>query len=151
MANTTRTQGEAVPGGHDASTTNRWVLVGAALLLQFSIGAVYAWSVFAKAFQDAEPWSLSKVAASLPFTVTIAMIFVGTYIGGRIQDKKALVVALAGGVIYAIGIILASFARGGDQLWLVILGYGLISGFGLEPLTSCRSPCSRSGSRTRRA
>ena len=132
MANTTRTPGEAVPGGHDASTTNRWVLVGAALLLQFSIGAVYAWSVFAKAFQDAEPWSLSKVAASLPFTVTIAMIFVGTYIGGRIQDKKGpRVVALAGGVIYAIGIILASFARGGDQLWLVILGYGLISGFGL--------------------
>ena len=66
------------------------MLVGAALLLQFSIGAVYAPSVFAKAFQDAEPWSLSKVAASLPFTVTIAMIFVGTYIGGRIQDKKAL-------------------------------------------------------------
>jgi MFS transporter, OFA family, oxalate/formate antiporter len=132
MANTTRTQGEAVPGGHGASTTNRWVLVGAALLLQFSIGAVYAWSVFAKAFQEAEPWSLSKVAASLPFTVTIAMIFVGTYIGGRIQDKKGpRVVALAGGVIYAIGIILASFARGGDQLWLVILGYGLISGFGL--------------------
>jgi OFA family oxalate/formate antiporter-like MFS transporter len=106
--------------------------VGAALLLQFSIGAVYAWSVFAKAFQDAEPWQLSKVEASLPFTVTIAMIFIGTYVGGRIQDKKGpRVVALAGGVIYAIGIIVASFARGADQLWLLIGGYGVVSGFGL--------------------
>lgn len=111
---------------------NRWLLVVAALLLQFSIGAVYAWSVFASAFQDAPAWELSKVQASLPFTVTIAMIFVGTYVGGRVQDTKGpRVVALVGGVIYALGIIVASFARDGDQLWLVVLGYGVISGFGL--------------------
>jgi OFA family oxalate/formate antiporter-like MFS transporter len=108
------------------------MLVAAGLLLQFSIGAVYAWSVFSKALQEAEPYQLSKVEASLPFTVTIAMIFIGSYIGGRIQDKKGpRVVALAGGVIYAIGVILASFATSGDQLWLIILGYGVISGFGL--------------------
>lgn len=121
--------------GTQAASGNRWVLVGAGLLLQFSIGAVYAWSVFSSALQDEEAapdWALSKVEASLPFTVTIAMIFIGTYIGGRIQDKKGpRVVALSGGVIYAIGIILASFARGADQLWLLIAGYGVISGFGL--------------------
>jgi OFA family oxalate/formate antiporter-like MFS transporter len=111
---------------------NRWLLVVAGLLLQFSIGAVYAWSVFASAFQDAPDWELSKLQASLPFTVTIAMIFIGTYVGGRVQDKKGpRVVAMTGGVIYALGIILASFARDADQLWLVILGYGVISGFGL--------------------
>ncbi|HEX5769392.1 MAG TPA: OFA family MFS transporter [Nocardioidaceae bacterium] len=132
MASTTGTERSA---GARTPTGNRWVLVGAGLLLQFSIGAVYAWSVFSKALQngDAAPdWALSKVEASLPFTVTIAMIFIGTYIGGRIQDKKGpRIVALAGGVIYAIGIILASFARGADQLWLLIAGYGVISGFGL--------------------
>ena len=133
---------------HDASTTpetdrsatgdptkGRWLLVGAALLLQFSIGAVYAWSVFSSALQDAEAapaWGLSKVQASLPFTVTIAMIFIGTYIGGRIQDKKGpRVVALVGGVIYAVGILLASLASGADQLWLLIAGYGVIGGLGL--------------------
>jgi len=115
-----------------APSGNRWLLVAAGLLLQFSIGAVYAWSVFSKALQDAEPWQLSKVQASLPFTVTIAMIFVGSYIGGRIQDRKGpRVVALVGGVIYAVGILLASLARGSDQLWLLIAGYGVISGFGL--------------------
>ena len=53
-----------------APDKGRWLLVGAALLLQFSIGAVYAWSVFSSALQDedaAPDWGLSKVAASLPF------------------------------------------------------------------------------------
>jgi OFA family oxalate/formate antiporter-like MFS transporter len=40
-------------------------------------------------------------------------------------------VALAGGVIYAIGILLAGLTNGADDYWLLILGYGVISGFGL--------------------
>jgi len=116
----------------DNPTKGRWGIVAAALLLQFSIGAVYAWSVFSKALQAAEPFKLTKVEASLPFTVTIGMIFIGTYIGGRIQDRRGpRPVALAGGVIYAIGILIASFARGHDDLALLIIGYGVISGFGL--------------------
>jgi len=60
------------------------------------------------------------------------MIFVGTYIGGRIQDAKGpRVVALAGGVIYSIGILLAGLATTRDLFWLLILGYGVIAGFGL--------------------
>jgi OFA family oxalate/formate antiporter-like MFS transporter len=126
MADTARARAEAGTG------PGRWVLVGAGLLLQFSIGAVYAWSVFAKALQDAEPWQLSKVEASLPFAVTIAMIFVGSYVGGRIQDRKGpRVVALAGGIVYGVGIMLASLANGADELWLLIAGYGVISGLGL--------------------
>ena len=57
-------------------TKGRWGLVAAALLLQFSTGGVYAWSVFSKALQAAEPFQLSKVEATLPFQVTIGMIFV---------------------------------------------------------------------------
>ena len=116
----------------DNPTRGRWMLVGAALLLQFSIGAVYAWSVFATALQSASAFELTKVQASLPFTVTIGMIFIGTYTGGRIQDKRGpRVVALAGGVIYGVGVIIAYFADSGDKLWLLVLGYGVISGFGL--------------------
>lgn len=110
----------------------RWLLVGGGLLLQFSIGAVYAWSIFGGALEKAESFQLSKVEASLPFTVTIGMIFIGSYVGGRLQDAKGpRVVALIGGVIYAVGIIMASFAGSRDDLWLIILGYGVISGFGL--------------------
>jgi len=116
----------------DNPTRGRWGLVAAALLLQFSIGAVYAWSVFSKALGAAAPFHLSKVQGALPFEVTIGMIFIGTYIGGRLQDKRGpRPVALIGGVIYAFGVILASFSHNRDQLWLLVLGYGVISGFGL--------------------
>ena len=110
----------------------RWGLVAAALLLQFSIGAVYAWSVFATALQKSAVFHLTKVEAALPFEVTIGMIFIGTFIGGRIQDKRGpRTVALTGGVIYGIGVILASFAQSHDQLPLLVATYGVISGFGL--------------------
>ena len=76
-------------GNKDTSREDqRWLLVAAGLLLQFSIGAVYAWSVFAKALADAAPFHLSSVESTLPFEVTIGMIFIGSYIGGRIQDKR---------------------------------------------------------------
>ena len=134
---TSRKTGGAAASGAGAGTTGdptkgRWGLVAAALLLQFSIGAVYAWSVFSKALQSEEAFGLTKVQASLPFTVTIAMIFIGAYLGGRWQDKAGpRPVALTGGVIYAVGILMASFVNSADQLWLLILGYGVISGFGL--------------------
>jgi MFS transporter, OFA family, oxalate/formate antiporter len=125
--------GSAGTGDRDTSSGgSRWLLVGGALLLQFAIGAVYAWSVFGGALEDAEPWQLSKVRASLPFTVTIGMIFIGSYVGGRLQDKRGpRVVALVGGAVYSLGILLASFTNGQEDYWLLILGYGVISGFGL--------------------
>ena len=120
-----------VAGVSHSPTRGRWWIVIAALLLQFSIGAVYAWSVFSSALKKPDAMGLSNPEASLPFTVTIGMIFIGAYIGGRIQDRKGpRPVALVGGIIYAIGCILASFAQSHDQLWLLVLGYGVISGCG---------------------
>ena len=114
-------------------TKGRWGLVAAALLLQFSIGAVYAWSIFSKALQSEESaFALSKVQASLPFTVTIGMIFLGTFVGGRWQDRAGpRPVALTGGVVYGLGILGASLASSSDDLWLLVLSYGVIGGFGL--------------------
>jgi OFA family oxalate/formate antiporter-like MFS transporter len=116
----------------DNPTKGRWGLVIAALLLQLSLGAVYAWSVFSSALQKAESWQLSKSIATVPFEVAIGMIFIGTFLGGRIQDRRGpRTVAVAGAVIYGLGVIVASFANNADQLWLLVLGYGVLAGFGL--------------------
>lgn len=113
-------------------TRGRWGLVVAALLMQLSLGAVYAWSVFGSALQKASAFQLSKPEATLPFEVAIGMIFIGTYIGGRIQDRRGpRTVALIGSVLYGLGVIIASFARNGDQLPLLVIGYGVLAGFGL--------------------
>ncbi len=111
---------------------NRWLILACAILVQLSIGSVYAWSVFAKALQSEEAFGWSKAKAAVPFSVVIGMIFVGSYVGGRIQDARGpRVVALTGGVIYSIGVILASFAHSAGMFWLLVLGYGILGGFGL--------------------
>ncbi|MFW5468764.1 OFA family MFS transporter [Knoellia sp. CPCC 206435] len=129
---TTRTrehEGEGLATG----TGNRWLVLAGGVLVQLAIGAVYAWSTFSKAIQ-AEPSALelSKVQSTIPFTVAIGMIFIGAFLGGRIQDRRGpRVVALVGVTIYSIGIMLASLARDAGDLWLLTLGYGILGGFGL--------------------
>ena len=111
---------------------NRWVILVCAVLVQLAIGSVYAWSVFAKALQSDAAFGWSKSKAAVPFSVVIGMIFIGSYVGGRLQDARGpRVVAMTGGVIYAVGVILASFAQSPDSFWLLVLGYGVIGGFGL--------------------
>ena len=111
---------------------NRWVILVCAVLVQLAIGSVYAWSVFAKALQSDAAFGWSKSKAAVPFSVVIGMIFVGSYVGGRLQDARGpRVVAMTGGIIYAVGVILASFAQSPDAFWLLVLGYGVIGGFGL--------------------
>lgn len=129
-------EGAPEPSAPQAATdpgANRWVILAGGVLVQLAIGAVYAWSTFGKAFQANESaLKLSSVEAALPFEVAIGVIFIASYLGGRIQDRRGpRTVALVGVVLYAVGIILSSFAQGPGQLWLLILGYGLLSGFGL--------------------
>ena len=68
----------------------------------------------------------------LPFEVAIGTIFIGTFVGGRIQDRRGpRPVALAGVVLYSVGIMLASLVNTKDQLWLLVLTYGVMGGIGL--------------------
>lgn len=110
----------------------RWCALVGGVLVQIVLGGVYAWSLFGRALQAPEAMGLSHVLASVPFEVAIGMIFVGASVGGRLQDRSSpRVVALAGTAIYGAGIMLASLARTADDYWLLVLGYGLIGGFGL--------------------
>src|ERR671921_1571651 len=85
-------------------TRGRWWIVIAAVLVQLALGAVYAWSVFNKPLQDQFGWS--KAEAVLPFEVAIGTIFIGSLIGGRIQDRRGPpAVALVGGVLHSPGLL----------------------------------------------
>ena len=119
------------PGAADRDPTRgRWWIVVAAVLVQLALGAVYAWSVFNKPLQGQFGWS--KAEAVLPFEVAIGTIFIGSLIGGRIQDRRGpRPVALAGVVLYSIGIMLASLVSSSGQLWLLVLTYGVMGGIGL--------------------
>jgi len=108
----------------------RWGIAVAAVLVQLALGAVYAWSVFNKPLQGQFGWSRSEVV--LPFEVAIGTIVIGTIVGGRIQDRRGpRPVALVGVVLYSAGIMLASLVSSPDQLWLLVLTYGVMGGIGL--------------------
>ncbi len=111
-------------------TKGRWLLAAAAVLVQLALGAVYAWSVFVNPLIAQMGWSRTQTA--LPFIVTIGVLFIGTLVGGRIQDRIGpRPVVLAGGFIYSVGVMLASLVNTPDQLWLLVLTYGVIAGIGL--------------------
>src|SRR3954469_4009323 len=129
MASTRAGEERDASGGRPAAA-GRWWIALAAVLVQLALGAVYAWSVFNKPLQGQFGWSKSEVV--LPFEVAIGCIFIGSLVGGRIQDRRGpRPVAFAGGVLYSIGVILASLVSSPDQLWLLVLTYGAMGGIGL--------------------
>ena len=108
-------------------TNNRWVIAIAGVFLQIALGAVYAWSVFRVPLAKQFGWSISEV--TLTFTISIFVLGFAAFFGGLWLNRKGpRVVALTGGVLYGLGVFLASFSHG---LWWLYLSYGVIGGIGL--------------------
>ena len=104
-----------------------WVIFGA-LLIQLSLGAIYAWSVFAKPLQ-ASGWTTSDT--QWPFTVglvTFALVMV--YAGRVLYTLGPRKLTVAGGIMLGSGYLLAG-ATGGDSFWPTLIGVGLLGGAGI--------------------
>src|SRR5438552_3535368 len=109
-------------------TNNRWVIAIAGVFLQIALGAVYAWSVFRVPLAKQFGWSISEI--TLTFTISIFVLGIAAFFGGLwLNHKGPRVVALTGGVLYGLGVFLASFSA--HKLWWLYLSYGLIGGIGL--------------------
>jgi len=115
--------------------TNRkgWIVTFAGMGLNLALGILYAWSVFKK--QLVAPvadggYGWTNQQATLPYTLAIAMFAVMMIPAGRLQDKLGpRVVATAGGLLTATGLIIASFSSATSPL-PAILGFGLFAGTG---------------------
>jgi OFA family oxalate/formate antiporter-like MFS transporter len=107
---------------------NRWTIAVAGVFMQVALGAVYAWSVFRVPLAKQFGWSISEV--TLTFTISIFVLGIAAFFGGLWLNRKGpRVVALVGGVLYGLGVFLASFSA--NKLWWLYLSYGLIGGIGL--------------------
>ncbi len=107
---------------------NRWGIAIAGVLLQIALGAVYAWSVFRVPLSKQFGWTISQV--SLTFTIAIFVLGFAAFFAGLWQNRVGpRVVAITGGALYGLGVILASFA--GHSLAGLYLTYGVIGGIGL--------------------
>jgi OFA family oxalate/formate antiporter-like MFS transporter len=109
-------------------TRSRWTIAVAAVLMQMALGAVYAWSVFRIPLATRFGWTTSQV--TLTFTITILVLGFSSFPGGLWMNRAGpRIVAVTGGVLYGMGVFLASFAD--HRLWWLYLSYGLVGGIGL--------------------
>jgi OFA family oxalate/formate antiporter-like MFS transporter len=108
--------------------TNRLGVAVAGVLLQVALGAVYAWSVFRVPLASQFGWSISEV--TLTFTISIFVLGIAAFVGGLWLNRKGpRIVALTGGFLYGVGVLLASLSDHG--LWWLYLTYGVIGGTGV--------------------
>lgn len=115
--------------------TNRkgWIVTLAGMGLNLALGILYAWSVFKKQLVapiDDGGFGWTNQAATLPYTVAIAMFALMMIPAGRLQDKLGpRIVAMTGGLLTATGLIVASFSSAG-RAWPAIVGFGMMAGTG---------------------
>jgi OFA family oxalate/formate antiporter-like MFS transporter len=115
--------------GMDKLETKRWLIAGAAMIMQLCLGTVYAWSVFKKPLMTAHGWS--ETATQATFMIMMAVVGTSAVVGGTLVDKKGpRFVATIGGILFGIGTILTGLADQMGSLPLLYLSYGVIGAVG---------------------
>lgn len=117
---------------------SRWLVVLGAVLVQICLGSIYTWSLFNQPLIDKFGWE--KSAILLNFSITVAMFAFSTIFAGKLQNKIGpKKVAILGGLLLGIGLILSSKATSLIELYIF---YGVMGGTGVgtayvAPLTTC--------------
>ena len=108
--------------------SRRGFVVLGAVLIQLSLGVIYAWSVFTPGLIEAG-WTKTQTqlvfAAGLA-TFAVVMVFAGKNLA-RVGPR---ILAVSGGVTLGIGYTIASIG-GGTHFSLVLVGVGLVGGAGI--------------------
>ncbi len=107
----------------------RWLILTAGFLSNMCQGLAYASSVFMAPIIAS--FGIEKAQASLAFSLVVGCLPIGTIAGGIISGKKGprLPIVL-GSVIFALGLIIASFAVRAGSLALLYTGFGVMLGVG---------------------
>lgn len=99
-------------------------------LLQVCLGTVYAWSFFQKPLVAAYGWSNSQVAWT--FSTAICCLGLAAAWGGmKLSKSGPRKLAMAGGILFGAGYLVAALALSVHSLVLLYIGYGFIGGAGL--------------------
>lgn len=113
---------------NDQKTFKRgWVVVGA-ILIQLSLGAIYAWSVYTKALVETG-WT--KAQTQMVFSAGLALFAIVMVMAGRIMPKTGpQKLAIAGGIVLGLGYILAGLF-GAENFTTTFIFVGILGGSGI--------------------
>jgi MFS transporter, OFA family, oxalate/formate antiporter len=109
---------------------SRWTVIAGALLVQVTLGTVYAFSVFVTPLQLEFGWD--RTTTQWAFALTLAT-FAGVMIpAGRLQDRIGpRKVASIGGILLGLSFLLGALLVSAERPWALYLTYGIIGGAGI--------------------
>lgn len=82
---------------------NRIIPVVATIAIQLCLGTAYIWSVFQAGIAESL-FAGNNASAALTFSILLAVLSVGSTIGGKLQDKVGpRLTVIIGGLILALG------------------------------------------------
>ena len=109
--------------------SRRRSVAAAAIVMQFCLGTVYAWSIFKKPMMAANGWS--ETQTQYAFMVNSAMFAAAVAFGGTLVDRIApRIIGSLGGILFGTGVLLAGVANSIRSITLLIIAYGIITGLG---------------------
>ncbi len=109
--------------------SKRWGIAVAAIVIQLCLGTVYAWSVFKNPLMQMHGWE----GKTVQYTFMLLMLIIGlaAAFGGTLVDKKGpRFVATIGGILFAIGTLVAGYADQIGNIVLLYIGFGVIAALG---------------------
>ncbi|PHQ96045.1 MAG: MFS transporter [Marinosulfonomonas sp.] len=107
---------------------NRQFVILGAILIQLSLGAIYAWSVFTPALKELG-WT--KLETQIVFSIGLASFAIAMVFAGRAMVRYGpQKMAAAGGLTLGFGYLIAGLL-GGQDFWAVAIGIGFIGGVGI--------------------
>lgn len=110
--------------------SKKWLIAIMGTLTHLMLGTVYAWSFFQTPVAESAGWSNSQAAWA--FSLSIFMLGVtSAWAGGKMDKYGPRKMAITGGILYAIGYLIAGYALSIQSLPLLYLGFGFIGGIGL--------------------
>src|ERR1700689_4677513 len=108
------------------TTSNRWIIAIAGILIQVALGAVYAWSVFRIPLTQTYGWTIPQ--GTLAFEIAILVLGFASFAGGLLMRRSGpRLIAVLAAILYGGGTILAGLSHSLPTLYLA---YGVIGGAG---------------------
>jgi len=102
----------------------------AAIAIQLTLGIAYIWSVFQTGIAESI-FGGDHAKAALSFSLLIAVLSVGSFVGGKLTERfSTRFVVFIGGIILAVGFFLAGLVTANFP-WLMWVTYGIMGGMGM--------------------
>lgn len=114
-----------------------WVVAAAAFAMMVaSAGMISAFGVFVKPIGESSGWSRSEISAA--YALNMLAFGVACFVFGLLADRTSPKwIAVVGGILYGIGLLLTG---GATQLWQLYFSYGVVAALGTAAMWAAFTP-----------